>query len=156
MFKYYNMNQNNIVKINKINKDAICPSYAHKDDAGMDLYSIDNYIVAPQTSCSISTGLIIHIPKYHYGKIEPRSGVSLKNVIGLGGGVIDHGYNGEIKIIVFNHGKNDFIIKKGTKIAQLVIIKILENPVIEFDGKLVEFNNEKKRENNGFGSTGHM
>ncbi|GIW22087.1 MAG: deoxyuridine 5'-triphosphate nucleotidohydrolase [Candidatus Sericytochromatia bacterium] len=139
------------LKVKKIVKDAILPSYAHEGDAGLDLFSIEEKIIMPNESAFIRTGIKIELPKNTEAQIRPRSGLALKHCITVlnSPGTIDYGYRGEICIILINHGKNAFKVKKGMKIAQMVVQKILNVSVIE-----VEELSETKRNENGFGSTG--
>lgn len=139
------------VKVTKLNEDAKLPEYAHKGDAGLDLFStIDVEIPSGETRL-ISTGIAISLPFRTEAQIRPRSGLALKNSITVLNtpGTIDSGYRGEIGVILINHGKEVFKVTKGMKIAQMVIaqynITVLEE-VIELDNT--------KRAEKGFGSTG--
>ena len=89
------------------------------------------------------------IPKGVYGRIAPRSGLAAKHMIDIGAGVIDPDYTGEVKVVIFNHSSNDFIIKEGDKIAQLILerVSILE-PII-----CVQKPHTSGRGGQGFGST---
>lgn len=132
-------------KIKKSNKNLI-KKYLY--DAGLDIVSNSNYIIKPQDKCLIDTDLFIEVPKNHVGLIWSRSGLSVKYGIHVGAGCIDHGYTGEVKVLLYNFGKNDFEIKKGDKIAQLLTLPINIFPYEEVD-KL----KEADRADNGFGST---
>lgn len=98
---------------------------------------------------AVPTGISITVPIYCYARIAPRSGLTFKYGIQVGAGVIDSDYTGEIKVILFNHGENDFIIKTGDRIAQLIFEKIVTNELQEVE-ELVQTD----RGSGGFGSTG--
>lgn len=139
------------LKILKLSQEAIIPQYAHKDDSGMDLFSINDLILKPGEHKLVKTGISIELPENTEAQIRPRSGLALKNGITVLNtpGTIDEGYRGEIGIILINHSNEEFEIKKGMKIAQMVIMPVLK-PTI----KIVDTLSETKRGNGGFGSTG--
>lgn len=134
--------------VKKINPDAKILQVALAGDAAMDLYSIEDLILAPGERASVKTGIAIKIPEGYAGLIWDKSGVSHKFGIKTLGGVIDSGYTGEWKIGLINLSKENFEIKKGQKIAQVLFQKV-ENPEIE----LVEEMPETERGKRGFGST---
>lgn len=138
-----------IVKILKIDSDAIIPNYANEDDAGLDLYSVEELIIKPNKRAAIRTGVKMEIPEGYVGLVWDKSGLALNDGIKTMAGVIDSGYRGEIKIVLINLSNQDFEIKKGQKIAQMLIQKI-EHPEIE----IAEFLSESGRGEGGFGSTG--
>lgn len=140
-----------LLKITKINSDAIVPKYAHHDDSGMDLFSVENITLAPGDRELVKTGIKIELPPNTEAQIRPRSGLAYKNGITVLNtpGTIDEGYRGEIGIILINHSKNDFEVLKGMKIAQMVIIPILRPQIIETNDL-----SSSKRGEGGFGSTG--
>ena len=130
------------------------PKYATKGSAGMDLRAmIDKPILLkPDETSLISTGFAIHIASNSYAaKILPRSGLGHKHGIVLGNlvGLIDSDYQGELKVSLWNRSKNDFTIEIGDRIAQLVII-----PVVQANLKLVTDFEESTRGAGGFGHTG--
>lgn len=138
------------IKVKKIHPDAILPNYAHPGDAGMDLCSVEEYILEPEERKLFSTGLQVEIPPGYEMQIRPRSGLALKQGITVlnSPGTIDSGYRGEIGVILINHGEKPYEIKKGERIAQGVIGKIEEvliNDVDELSDSL--------RGQGGFGST---
>lgn len=140
-----------IVNILRVDKDLPLPNYAHEGDAGVDLCSAEDYILKPAETKLISSGIKIEIPKGYEAQIRPRSGVALKNSVTVLNtpGTIDHQYRGVVGIILINHGKNDFNIKKGDRIAQLIF-----NKIESVDFNEVEELSETKRGDGGFGSTG--
>lgn len=139
------------LKVKKIDSKAKLPQYAHPDDAGMDLYSIEEKIIKPGESTLIRTGIKIELPKNTEAQIRPRSGLALKHGITVLNtpGTIDEGYRGEIGIILINHGREDFKVVESMKIAQMLIKPIYKAEVIE-----VEELSKTKRNEGGFGSTG--
>lgn len=139
------------LKIIKLHKEAQIPEYAHSDDSGMDLCSIDEVMLKKGEIKLIKTGISIELPKNTEAQIRPRSGLALKHGITVlnAPGTIDEGYRGEIGIILINHSNEDFQIKAGMKVAQMVIMPVLK-PII----KIVNELSETSRGNNGFGSTG--
>jgi dUTP pyrophosphatase len=138
------------IKIKKLNENSIIPSYAHPDDAGLDLYTAkDAYIKTQNTTVLIHTGIAIEIPEGYVGIIMDKSGISSKYGLKVLGGVIDSGYRGEIMVCLANIGNINLKIVKGIKIAQMLIQKV-EHPTIE----TVETLSESDRATGGFGSTG--
>ncbi|MEB3342120.1 dUTP diphosphatase [Okeania sp.] len=139
------------LKIKKLDESAIIPFYAHKGDAGLDLFSIDELTINPGESQLIHTGISIELPSGTEAQIRPRSGLALKHQITVLNtpGTIDETYRGEIGIVLINHGKKPFQVTKGMKIAQMVIASVLSVKVEEVD-KL----STTERDISGFGSTG--
>jgi len=140
-----------LVKIKLLNEDATIPFYANSDDAGLDLFSTTEAEIEPNETCLIKTGIAIELPKGYEAQIRPRSGLALKNSITVLNtpGTIDSGYRGEIGVIIINHGKNPFVVKKKMKIAQMVINQYIKASFIQVDNL-----SETKRSDGGFGSTG--
>ena len=97
----------------------------------------------------VSTGITVVLPPGVYGRVAPRSGLAVKYGIQVGAGVIDPDYTGEVKVVRFNHGDKDFEVKKGDRIAQLVLEKCDTPPIEEIS--IVE---DTDRGSGGFGSTG--
>jgi len=137
------------LKIKKLNKDAVSPKYALTGDAGMDLFSCEDLVIKSGERGGVSTGISFEVPEGYVGLVWDKSGLAFKNGIHTMAGVLDSGYRGELKIALINFGEEDFIIKKGQKVAQLLIQKI-ENPEIVEVEKL----SEAERGERGFGSTG--
>ncbi len=139
------------IKIKRLINDAILPSFAHPGDAGMDLCSIEDKILKPSESALIKTGLSIELPPNTEAQVRPRSGLAYKNAVTVLNtpGTIDEGYRGEIGVILINHGKENFHIEKGMRIAQMVIKPILEVTIEE----ITELSGTTRGEG-GFGSTG--
>ena len=139
------------IKIKKLCDDAIIPNYSHKGDAGVDIYSIKDYLLQPFARVLVSTGISIAIPQSYEAQIRPKSGLALKKGISIVNtpGTIDSGYMGEIGVIAINLGNEDVKIGKGEKIAQMVFNKIEEACFKE-----VEDLDDTSRGEGGFGSTG--
>lgn len=137
------------IRVKKLHPDAKIPAFAHPGDAGMDLYSVEDMILAPGERGSVPTGIAIELPDGYVSLIWDKSGPSHKFGVKTLGGVIDSGYRGEYLIGLINLGQEDFTIKKGQKIAQLLVQKV-EHPEI---GEVADLD-ETSRGTGGFGSTG--
>jgi dUTP pyrophosphatase len=139
------------IRIRRISEDAILPSYAHKGDAGMDLYSIEEKEIEPGGTALVRTGLQLELPECTEAQIRPRSGLALKHSVTVlnSPGTIDEGYRGEICIILINHGRESFKVEKHMRIAQMVIAKFLHAEITEAD----ELSSTERAEK-GFGSSG--
>ena len=139
------------IKIKILDKTLPIPKYAHKGDAGIDLYSAIGCILKPLERKKIPTGIKVSIPEGYAGFVQPRSGLAIKNGISIVNtpGLIDSGYRGEICTILINlDTKKEFKIKKGDKICQLVIQKVEDSKI-----ELVEELDITSRGEGGFGST---
>lgn len=135
----------------RLNDRAVLPEYAHPGDSGLDLFSLNDEIIGVSESKMIHTGIAIELPKGSEAQVRPRSGLALKHQITVlnSPGTIDEGYRGEVCIILINHGKEDFHVLRGMKIAQMVI-----TPVIRVQVKETHTFGTTHRGINGFGSTG--
>ena len=138
-----------ILYIKKLHPDAITPTKGTPVAAGYDLYCIEDFEIPARERAMISTGIAVHIPHGCYGRVAPRSSLALKFGIDVGAGVIDEDYRGELKVILFNHSNNNFVGKKGERIAQLIIEQICHCPITVVDDL-----NQTERGEGGFGSTG--
>ena len=136
----------------KTRQDAILPRYAHKDDSGLDLFSVDTLILGPGDFSLVHTGVKIELPPGTEAQIRPRSGLAYKNGITVlnSPGTIDEGYRGEIGVVLINHSREPFHVVAGMKIAQMVIMPVLR-PEVQVSGEL----SETLRGQGGFGSTGN-
>ncbi len=141
------------MKIQIVNHSPYQLSYATPDSAGMDLhaYSEDDIILKPLQRTLIKTGLYIELPKGYEAMVRPRSGLALKHGISVlnSPGTIDADYRGEIGVILVNISNEDYTIRPGDRIAQMVINKY-EKAEIEFVDKL----NDTDRGEGGFGHSG--
>lgn len=136
------------IKIKKLNPDAIIPSYAHEGDAGMDIYSCEDFILLPHERHLFSTGISIELPEGYVALIWDKSGVANKGIKSMGG-VIEYTYRGEYKIILYNTSKEPYEVKKSQKIAQILI-----QPIMNANVQEVNELSETKRGDGAFGSTG--
>ena len=127
------------------------PRKAHADDAAYDLRSRVDMVLIPGKSTLVPAGFRMELPVGYEAQVRPRSGLALKNDLMLTNspGTVDAGYRGEVRVIMFNAGKEDFIIKRGDRIAQMVIAKLPETELEE-----VTELGETLRGAGGFGSTG--
>ena len=141
------MYRDSFMKI-KLDNGAIAPTRAHPWDAGLDLYAIEDGYIRCNQSRTFDTGVHIEIPEGYVGFIKSKSGLMVNYGI-VTDGTIDAHYTGSIKVCLFNHGASKYEVKKGDKIAQLVIVPCLL-PELE----LVDNLEETDRGDNGFGSTG--
>ena len=139
----------------KLNFNAKLPEYGSEFAAGMDLFSSNEEIIGihPGQRKMIPTGLSMSYdnPNY-YMRIAPRSGLTVKNSIDVGAGVIDFDYRGEIKIVLINNGNEDFIVSKNMKIAQMIPTYSISPINVKITE--VEEQTETQRGSGGFGSTG--
>ena len=113
-----------VVKVKRMNVNAKLPIRGTAGAAGYDLAAAESAVVPAHNKCLVKTGLAIAIPPSCYGRIAPRSGLALKKFIDVGAGVIDSDYRGEIGVVLFNFGEDDFVVNMGDKIAQLIFEKI--------------------------------
>lgn len=127
---------------------AYMPTRAHKEDAGLDLYSQIDAVIFQHCSGRFDTGVHVEIPEGYVGFLKSKSGLNIKQCM-QSEGVIDSGYTGSICVKLYNHGSHEVYIKKGQKISQLVLL-----PIITPELELVDSLEPTERGNNGFGSTG--
>ena len=141
------------ILIKKINKEVITPKYKTDGSSGVDLSAFleKKVVIKPHSSELIPTGLHVAIPEELEIQIRPRSGLAAKESIGVlnSPGTIDSDYRGELKIILFNHGKEDFIINNGDRVAQMVLV-----PILKMEFEEVDSLPDTVRGQGGFGSTG--
>lgn len=135
----------------RVHPDAVLPAYAHPSDAGMDIRSVEELTIPVGKRALVHTGLVVNLPPAYEAQVRPRSGLALKAGVTVLNtpGTIDAGYRGEIGVILINLGESDFVIKKGDRIAQLVIAPVTQPIVVE----ATEID-ETDRGAGGFGSTG--
>ena len=141
------------VLIKKLDPSVKLPSYKSEGASGMDLTAFlkKSMTIKPKTSSLIPTGISIAFSKDYEIQIRPRSGLAVKNNISVLNtpGTIDSDYRGEIKIIIYNHGNEDFEINNGDRIAQMVLV-----PVMKIELEETDILPETLRGKGGFGSTG--
>ena len=141
------------VLVKKLNPNVQLPAYKTSGASGMDLMAFINQPIkiAPKSSCIIPTGLSIAFSEDYEIQIRPRSGLAAKNNITVLNtpGTIDSDYRGEIKIILFNHGNQEFIINNNDRVAQMIF-----TPVIKMNLEETDNLPDSIRGKDGFGSTG--
>jgi dUTP pyrophosphatase len=139
------------IKFKKIVPEAVIPEYQTKGAAGMDLVSMIDIYLRPGDRALIKTGIAVELPQGYEGQVRSRSGLSLKQglVVLNSPGTIDEDYRGEIGVIIHNVDFECHQIKKGDKIAQLVINKVEKFPI-----EVVTELTNTDRGSGGFGSTG--
>ncbi len=140
------------LKVQRLDKELPLPKYAYPGDAGLDLLSTENIVIAPGERAVISTGIKLAIPEGHAGFVQPRSGLALRQGLTIVNtpGLIDSHYRGEIKIIALNTDKQEpIVIERGQRVAQLVIQKV--PPVVLVECESLD---ETERSTGGFGSSG--
>ena len=141
------------VLVKKLDPNVKLPSYKTEGSSGMDLMANINetIIIPPKTSKLIPTGLSVAIPNDCEIQIRPRSGLAAKSNISVLNtpGTIDSDYRGELKIILYNHGDNDFKVNNNDRVAQMVLM-----PILKIDLEKTDDLPETVRGSSGFGSTG--
>ncbi len=141
------------VLIKKLDPMVELPAYKTEGASGMDLMALVKKPInlKPNSSCLVPTGLAVAFSSDFEIQIRPRSGLAAKNSISVLNtpGTIDSDYRGEIKVILFNHGKNDFLINNKDRIAQMIL-----TPIIKMDLEETDDLPETIRGEGGFGSTG--
>jgi dUTP pyrophosphatase len=131
--------------------DLDLPAYATDGAAGMDVLAAEDVVLQPGGRHAVATGLALAIPPGYEIQVRPRSGLALKHGITVPNtpGTIDSDYRGELKVILINHGAEAFAIRRGDRIAQLVLA-----PVVRASWLKVDELDETSRGEGGFGSTG--
>src|SRR3954453_11771331 len=114
----------------RLSPEAVLPTRAHVDDAGLDLYGLEDLILAPGQGRAAKTGIAIALPKGMVGLVADRSSLAKKGVK-IAGGVIDAGYRGEIHIVLWNISAEPIQLKRGERIAQLLILPVATPAVRE-------------------------
>lgn len=139
------------MRVKRLSPDAILPKYAHRGDAGLDLYAARDLVIPPSEARVVPTGIAVELPPGTEAGIRPRSGLAREWTVTVlnSPGTIDEGYRGEIGVVLINHGSEAFHVKRGARVGQLVIQRRLEVEVLEVDRL-----SETDRGDGGFGSTG--
>jgi dUTP pyrophosphatase len=135
--------------VRKLVSEAKLPSRAHADDAGLDLYSVEDCVLAPGERRAVRTGIAMAIPTGYVGLIWDKSGLATKAGLKAMGGVIDAAYRGEVQVIVVNLSQESYRVEKGSKISQILIQEVELADVCE----VTELSDTIRGEE-GFGSTG--
>jgi dUTP pyrophosphatase len=132
----------------KLDKGAKLPSRAHEADAGLDLFARETAIIYAKENHIFDTGVCVQLPKNSVGFLKSKSGLYMNHGI-TSEGVVDEGYTGSIRVNLVNHSDTPYVVNKGDKISQLVILPILK-PELE----IVDSLEETERGDKGFGSSG--
>lgn len=134
----------------KLDQRAHLPTRGSTLSSGLDLYSIETFTLRPGERRLVGTGLAVELPGCE-GQIRPRSGLALKHGVTVlnSPGTIDEDYTGELKVLLINHGKSPYLVEEGSKIAQLVLARVLFR-----EPEFAEEIRETERGDAGFGSTG--
>jgi dUTP pyrophosphatase len=149
-----NNNNNNMsteipLKVKLLSSNATFPTKGSELAAGFDLASAEDIVIRAGSREMVKTDVAVACPPGTYARVAPRSGLAKKNGIDVGAGVIDADYRGPIGVILFNFGELDFVIKKGDRIAQMILEKVCMAPAIE----VIDLD-DTERGAAGFGSTG--
>lgn len=134
--------------IRRLVPEAILPTRAHPDDAGLDLYSLEEQALEPGEGLVARTGIALAVPAGHVGLVADRSSLA-KRGLKTAGGIIDAGYRGEIGVVLWNISGKPQLIARGERIAQLLIIPVA-TPAVRETADL----GDTARGTGGFGSTG--
>lgn len=137
------------IPVKKMHPDARLPAFAHTTDAGCDVFSMEEVAIGPGERKVVGTGIAMAIPQGYVGLVWDKSSISGTLGLKTMGGVLDAGYRGEIKIILYNTGTEPIHLEKGRKIAQLLIQPIHQPAFQEVDDL-----DATDRGDGGFGSTG--
>ena len=139
------------IKYIPLREGAHIPQKAHEDDAGFDLYASEDYTLKAHGFGCVPTALSIELPDGYEAQVRPRSGLAAKYGVTVlnAPGTIDAGYRGELKVILINHGEQDFAITAGMRIAQLIVSPVLPARFVE-----AAVLAESYRGDGGFGSSG--
>ena len=141
------------LQLKRLHGEAVLPSRAYEDDAGLDLTACERIEIGPGERAVVSTGLAVAIPPGHAGLVLPRSGLAVKHGIGVvnSPGLIDAGYRGELKVVLLNTDRDEsFVAEPGMRIAQLVVVPVALPEPVEVT-ELVD----TERGERGFGSSAH-
>ena len=134
--------------VRRLDPAAFLPTRAHADDAGLDLYALEDSVVPPGEGRLLRTGVAVAVPVGHVGLVCDRSSLA-KRGLKTAGGVIDAGYRGELGVLIWNMSREPQPVKKGERCAQMLVIPIATPAPVETDDL-----GETARGAGGFGSTG--
>ncbi len=109
------------IDIKLLDPRAILPKRSKPDDAGADLSSLDEVTLAPGARAVIKTGISMAIPPGYYGRVAPRSGLSIKHGLTTLAGVVDCGYTGDVSVVLVNLGQESITLPAGSRVAQIII-----------------------------------
>ena len=138
-----------VLAVKRLLPTAVLPTRGSVEAAGLDLYCAEPVQIQPGGRALVRTGISISVPYGCYGRVAPRSGLAVKFGLDVGAGVIDSDYRGEVGVLLFNFGTEQFNAEAGTRIAQLLI-----EPVVLAQPVEVAELTATQRGAGGFGSTG--
>ena len=139
------------LRVKRLSSSATLPVRAHPADAGLDLHSAVDLDIPPGETRLVGTGLALELPPGTEAQVRPRSGLALTYSVTVLNtpGTIDEGYRGEVGVILINHGRRVFEVRRGMKVAQLVVQPTLAVEIVAVDAL-----SDTSRGERGFGSTG--
>ena len=139
------------IPLKRLDRELPIPAQAHPGDGGVDLYAAVDIRLTPGERSLVPTGVAVAIPAGFAGLVTPRSGLAVSSGIGIvnAPGLVDSGYRGELKVILVNHGAETVDIRRGDRIAQLVVVAVEAQELVEVEELPSSFRGE-----DGFGSTG--
>jgi dUTP pyrophosphatase len=140
------------LKVRRLDARARLPTRAYPGDAGLDLYALEDSMLAPGERVSVRTGIAVEIPHGQAGLVLPRSGLAAKHGIALvnAPGLIDAGYRGEVQVLLLNTDRSvPFALAAGDRIAQLLLVRVETPAVVEVEELALS-----ERGAGGFGSSG--
>src|SRR3989338_742924 len=137
------------IKVKRLQVEAKLPSYAHPGDVGLDLYSLEDYLLQPAERKIFPVGFALEFPSGYAAVVKDKSSLPKNGGLHTMGGVFDAGYRGEYNVQLVNLGHGPYQIKKGDKLAQLVIY-----PVASAELEEVQEISDSSRGVGGFGGTG--
>ncbi|EGD83321.1 deoxyuridine 5'-triphosphate nucleotidohydrolase [Salpingoeca rosetta] len=135
--------------VKKLTEHATIPTRGSSGAAGYDLYSAYDVKIPAKGKAIVKTDIAVAIPQTCYGRVAPRSGLTVKHFLDVGAGVIDSDYRGNVGVVMFNFNDTDYSVSKGDRVAQLILERIYTPDVQE-----VEDLEDTARGEGGFGSTG--
>jgi dUTP pyrophosphatase len=140
------------IQVTRLRDDAVIPTRAYADDAGLDLVACERCEIGPGGRALVGTGVAVAIPEGHAGLVTPRSGLAARHGITIVNtpGLVDSGYRGELRVILHNtDNASPFVVEPGMRIAQLVVVAVPRADLRELDALP-----ESSRGASGFGSSG--
>jgi dUTP pyrophosphatase len=138
-----------VLRFAKLSDRAFAPTRGSTKAAGFDLRSAYDYIVPARGKALVMTDIQVQLPEGCYGRVAPRSGLTIKNFIDVGAGVVDEDYRGNVGVVLFNHSDVDFQVQPGDRIAQLICERIYYPNLQEYEQL-----DDTQRNTKGFGSSG--
>ncbi len=139
------------LRVRRLHPDAVLPAYAHPGDAGLDLTTVEDLVIAPGDRVAAPTGLAVAVPDGWVGLVHPRSGLARRHGLTVANapGTIDAGYRGEVQVLLVNLGGQAVSLRAGDRVAQLLLQRVGQADVVEVDEL-----DPTLRGEGGFGSTG--